>query len=199
MVTPECPIGGTLSFLLRHPNPIGNGERLGVFRGSLTLGADLKRKLRHLRDTLSVGFEVFSEFLPNPNTFIDIDSKTSDKWAIPVARITLEPHPLDRIAALAVQEKGLKILEALGPTKVDPMEESSFLMLQHGGCRFGKDAETSVLDPGCRSHSVPNLWVVDGSFIPTFGGVPPTWTIMANSFRVGELMGKAFRRREIPG
>jgi choline dehydrogenase-like flavoprotein len=35
--------------------------------------------------------------------------------------------------------------------------------------------------------------------MPTCGGVPPTWTIMANSFRAGEALAQAFRRREIPG
>jgi choline dehydrogenase-like flavoprotein len=56
-----------------------------------------------------------------------------------------------------------------------------------------------VLDRNCRTHEVPNLYVVDGSFMPNPGGVPPTMTIMANSFRVGEALGRAFKRREIPG
>jgi hypothetical protein len=51
-----------------------------------------------------------------------------------------------------------------------------------GGCRFGGDPATSVLDPDCRAHEVQNLYVSDGSFMPTGGSVPYTWTIYASQF-----------------
>ena len=54
------------------------------------------------------------------------------------------------------------------------------------GCRFGKDEVSSVLNKDCRAHSVKNLYVVDGSFMPTSGAVPFTLTIVANSFRVAQ-------------
>ena len=44
----------------------------------------------------------------------------------------------------------------------------------------------SVLNVDCRSHEVDNLFVPDGSFIPTGGNVPYTWTIHANSLRVAD-------------
>ena len=53
-----------------------------------------------------------------------------------------------------------------------------------GTCRMGSDPRSSVLDRWCRSHEVPNLWVVDGSFFPTSGGYNPTLTIFANAYRV---------------
>jgi choline dehydrogenase-like flavoprotein len=33
---------------------------------------------------------------------------------------------------------------------------------------------------------VPNLFVVDGSFMPTSGGAAPTLTILANSLRTAD-------------
>jgi choline dehydrogenase-like flavoprotein len=62
------------------------------------------------------------------------------------------------------------------------------MILQGGTCRFGKDPATSVLDKDCRAHEVDNLYVVDGSFMPTSGGVPVTLTIAANSFRVADAL-----------
>ena len=44
----------------------------------------------------------------------------------------------------------------------------------------------SVLNAFCQAHEVPNLFVVDGSFMPTSGGVPTTLTIVANSFRTAD-------------
>jgi len=55
-----------------------------------------------------------------------------------------------------------------------------------GGCRFGTDPGRSVLNPDCRAHDVENLYVTDGSFMPTGGSVPYTWTIYANAFRVAD-------------
>jgi choline dehydrogenase-like flavoprotein len=55
-----------------------------------------------------------------------------------------------------------------------------------GGCRFGKDPKSSVLNKYCRSHDVKNLYIADASFMPTGGSVAYTWTIYANAFRVAD-------------
>jgi len=39
-------------------------------------------------------------------------------------------------------------------------------------------------------HDVDNLYVTDGSFMPTGGSVPYTWTIYANAFRVADIIKK---------
>ena len=59
---------------------------------------------------------------------------------------------------------------------------------QNGTVRFGRDPKASALDVNCRAHDVDNLYVVDGSFMPTSGGVPVTLTIAANSFRVADAL-----------
>jgi len=60
--------------------------------------------------------------------------------------------------------------------------------LMAGGCRFGTDIKKSVLNAECRVHDAENLYVTDGSFMPTGGSVPYTWTIYANSFRVADII-----------
>ena len=57
---------------------------------------------------------------------------------------------------------------------------------QAGTARFGTDPATSVLDPYCRAHDLDNLYVVDGSFMPSIGAVNPSLTIVANALRVGD-------------
>jgi choline dehydrogenase-like flavoprotein len=57
---------------------------------------------------------------------------------------------------------------------------------QNGTCRFGQDAQTSVLDLDCRAHDLNNLYVVDGSFFPSCGAVNPSLTIIANAIRVSD-------------
>ena len=57
---------------------------------------------------------------------------------------------------------------------------------QAGTARFGTEPANSVLDVHCRAHDLDNLYVVDGSFMPSIGAVNPTLTIIANALRVGD-------------
>ncbi len=199
---PGVPKGGTLSFLFSHVNPIAGAEVQALSpTGDLTFGLQLKNRLRErIRGSLNLQFESFCESLPNPGMHVSIDPDVRDKWGIPAARITIAHHPHDVAAAEALHQRGMEILQALKPDEAtSPYGFGESMILQYGTCRFGADADTSVLDRSCRSHEVKNLYVVDGSFMPNPGGVPPTMTIMANSFRVGEALAQAFKRREIPG
>lgn len=51
---------------------------------------------------------------------------------------------------------------------------------------IGTDPATSVPDPFCRAHKVNNLYVADGSFLPSSAAVNPSLTIMADALRVGD-------------
>lgn len=57
---------------------------------------------------------------------------------------------------------------------------------QAGTARFGADPASSVLNVHCWAHDLDNLYVVDGSFMPSIGAVNPTLTIIANALRVGD-------------
>jgi choline dehydrogenase-like flavoprotein len=62
-----------------------------------------------------------------------------------------------------------------------------------GTLRFGHDPATSVLDSGCRAHGIANLYVADGSFMPTSMGVNPSLTIAANALRVAAGLAAGMR------
>ncbi len=57
-----------------------------------------------------------------------------------------------------------------------------------GTLRFGTDPATSVLDPDCKAHDLDNLYVADGSFMPSAMGVNPSLTIAANALRVADII-----------
>jgi choline dehydrogenase-like flavoprotein len=58
-----------------------------------------------------------------------------------------------------------------------PVRVKMFTAHQMGGCAMGKDPATSVVDPHLRYHAMDNLFVVDGSVLPTSLGVNPQETI----------------------
>ncbi len=57
---------------------------------------------------------------------------------------------------------------------------------QCGTVRMGTDPSLSALDPLCRSHDHPNLYVVDAGFFPSSAALNPALTIAAQALRVGE-------------
>jgi choline dehydrogenase-like flavoprotein len=63
---------------------------------------------------------------------------------------------------------------------------------------MGHDPSASVLDAGCRAHEVGNLFVIDGSPFPTGTGINPTMTIMANAWRVADIVRVESKKRGIP-
>ena len=57
-----------------------------------------------------------------------------------------------------------------------------------GTVRTGVDPRTSPLDEECRFRGLANLWVVDGSVMPTSAGVNPSLTIAAIALRAAHRL-----------
>ncbi|MDP2273551.1 MAG: GMC family oxidoreductase [Archangium sp.] len=187
--------GGTLGFMWAHPNPIFAAVGIARKGENGVFGKALKDKLRTYRDSRVLEFEIYGEFLSNDSTYVGVDPNVKDKFGLPVAAITIKRHPLDFTMTKFLVDRGEEVLQAMNPDKVDRVGTAGeTTILQGGTCRFGKDAATSVLDADCRSHVVKNLYVVDGSFLPTSGGVPLTLTIAANSFRVAQKMVASLKK-----
>ncbi len=180
--------GGIVEFMFRHANPIARANSLKWGEDGLVWGKPLKRKLEsYFTESRHFRFEIFNDWLPTDNCFVSLDDKVKDKWGTPVAKIRLGYHEHDLKVGRYIAEKSEAVLRQMGAKEIysgisgDPPSN-----LTAGGCRFGNDPATSVLDPDCRAHDVENLYVTDGSFMPTGGSVPYTWTIYANSFRVAD-------------
>lgn len=184
--------GGLIDFLWEHANPITKANKAKRDdNGYLLLGENLQKNIYHkLTQTRRLGYETFIDWLPTDNTNITL-SKLNDKYGINVAKLRFDMHPHDIKIAKLLDDKAQKILKTMGAKDIkSSISESPSPNLIAGGCRFGNDKKTSVLDKNCKVHDIDNLFVVDGSFMPTGGSVPYTWTIYANSLRIGEWITK---------
>ena len=156
-------------------------------------GAEAKRIDRaHFNRSMSAG--IVLQDLPQATNRVDLDPTVRDAWGLPVARITHSAHQNDLAQANWLVDRCGEILEAAGASKVwrNYIEEiTGNAVHQHGTLRMGHDSDSSVVDAHCRAHSVPNLYVVDGSVFPTPSGVNPTLTIMANAWRVAEHLSRS--------
>jgi choline dehydrogenase-like flavoprotein len=186
----DLPKGGLLRFDLLRPSPIFRAQEIArEGKGGPLWGQALKQCLRErFRGYREVEFEAFQDFLPSERTFLELDPDVKDRWRLPVARIHLGAIAHHARAGRWLMEKGLEILEAMGADEVVPARSPGAIShaMVHGTCRAGARAAASVLNPFCQAHEVKNLFVVDGSFMPTAGGAPSTLTILANSFRVAD-------------
>ncbi len=188
--------GGTIDFLFEHQNIISRASReFYDDDGNIMWGEKLQQKIHKTLTTSRVlTFEVFNDWLPTDYNFVSIDDKVKDKYGVAVGAINLYGHKRDVEVGKHLASRAEKVLKSMGASEiVTSISDSPPPNLVAGGCRFGDDASTSVLDKNCKAHDLENLYVTDASFMPTGGSVPYTWTIYANSFRVAEHLKKIMK------
>lgn len=188
--------GGTIDFLFDHANVISRATReFYNEQGDLIWGDELKNKIQKTLTTSRVlTFEVFNDWLPTDKCFVSVDEEVKDKYGVAVGAINLYGHPQDLEVGRPLGQNALKVLEEMGADDTSmSISAAPPPNLVAGGCRFGDNPATSVLDKNCKSHELDNLYVSDASFMPTGGSVPYTWTIYANSFRVADKIMSALR------
>jgi choline dehydrogenase-like flavoprotein len=78
-----------------------------------------------------------------------------------------------------------RIWEAAGAQDTLAIDRYAHLV---GGCRMGESPEHSVIDSDHRAWGVPNLFVCDGSVMPTQGAANPALTIMALASRLADRL-----------
>ena len=180
--------GGTIDFVHLHPNPVARANRQIRGRKKLLWGQPLKEKLKsHFTEGRYIKVEAFCDWAPTDNGHITLDPEVRDKWGLPVARIKVDVHVQNLRVGWYLASKAGNVLREMGADNVVSFASGvPPTNLVAGTCRFGNDPQTSVLNADCQAHDVENLYVTDGSFMPTGGSVPHTWTIYANSFRVAD-------------
>jgi len=192
--------GGTIDFVSEHANAITKSVPLKYDYdngGKLMFGSELKEKMKsYFTEQRKLKFEIFVDWLPNENCFVELDDEVTDKWGDPVAKIWLGYHEHDLKIGRYLAQKAEELFTELGMKNVrSNISGSVSPNLQAGGCRFGENPETSVLDKNCKAHEVSNLYVTDASFMPTGGSVTYTFTIYANAFRVAEHLVRTLKKQ----
>lgn len=183
--------GGTIDFLMEHNNAITRAYyQKWDEEGELVYGSQLKEKLRHyFTEVRTLNFEVFADWLPSNDCYVKLSDQVKDKWGDPVAHIRIHGHDRDVEVGEYLASKAEQILAEMGAKNISSnISGAPPPNLVAGGCRFGEDPKKSVLNSHCQAHELNNLFVTDGSWMPTGGSVTHTWTIYANSFRVADFI-----------
>jgi choline dehydrogenase-like flavoprotein len=124
------------------------------------------------------------ELLPRRDNRVTLAAET-DRLGMPVAHFSYSRCDNDRQLMRAAQEVMENILRAAGADEVITIDRYAHLV---GGARMAADERHGVVDGDCRTFAVPNLYITDGSVLPTQGSANPALTIMAVAARAADQL-----------
>jgi choline dehydrogenase-like flavoprotein len=131
-------------------------------------------------------FGALCEFLPQPDNRVTL-SEEKDRHGMPIAHFSYSQCDNDRRLIDAATKAMETILTAAGADEVITIKRYAHLV---GGARMAEDEEHGVVDGDCRTFAVPNLYITDGSVLPTQGSANPALTIMAIAARAADRIAK---------
>lgn len=112
-----------------------------------------------------------------------VDEK--DRFGLPVVHVNFNLHDNDHKLIKAAKNKTMEVMHAAGATEVVQEERYAHLV---GAARMGSDARSSVVDKFGRSHDIANLFICDGSILPTRGSANPGLTIQSLAARTADYL-----------
>jgi choline dehydrogenase-like flavoprotein len=145
-------------------------------------GHALREYMRDYNHWSTLG--LLCELLPQPQNRVTLAGE-KDMHGLPVAHFSYSQCENDR-ANIAYGKRVLEqIWEAAAAQDTLTIDRYAHLV---GGCRMGAFPDNSVVDADHRAWEVPNLFVCDGSVMPTQGSANPALTIMALASRLAERL-----------
>jgi choline dehydrogenase-like flavoprotein len=151
-------------------------------------GGVLREYMRDYVHWVTLG--ALCEFLALPDNRVTLADEV-DRHGLPIARFSYSQCDNDKALAKVAQTTMEDILRAAGAEEVITIQRFAHLV---GGARMGADEKTGVVDSNLRTFAVPNLFVTDGSTLPTQGSANPALTIMAVTARAADLLAAGARR-----
>jgi len=129
------------------------------------------------------------EFLPQARNRVTLADET-DRHGLPVAHFSYSECDNDKQLMKAAQASMETILRAAGADEVMTIDRYAHLV---GGARMAARPEDGVVDGDLRTFAVPNLYVTDGSVLPTQGSANPALTIMSLAARAADRLAAGAR------
>jgi choline dehydrogenase-like flavoprotein len=152
-------------------------------------GAALREYMRDYNHWAVAG--VLNELLPRAENRVTL-AEDRDQYGLPVARMDYTQCDNDRRNIAYSTDVLRRIWEAADAQDVLVISRYAHLV---GGCRMGFGPQDSVCDADQRTWAVPNLFIADGSVLPTQGSANPALVIMALSSRLAERLPHLDRAR----
>src|SRR5581483_284421 len=162
------------------PLPVAFAKHMVAAVGAWGWG--IRRILMEYNHWATLG--VLGEILPWEDNRVELAAE-KDRFGLPVAKVTFNLHENDKKLIEFGRRKVMEVMSAAGAQVV--VQEPRYAHLV-GAARMGSDPAASVVDKFGRTHDVPNLFVCDGSILPTQGSANPGLTIQALAARTADYL-----------
>lgn len=143
----------------------------------------------HVRRRLgrTASWVIIPDDRPDPEHRVELSPDLVDAAGVPAPSLVYRVDENTERLLRWNSERARESLLAAGAWHVEEVRHGANGHLL-GTARMGADPATSVVDPWCVSHDVPNLLVVDGSVFVTAGSANPTSTIAALALRAASRL-----------
>jgi choline dehydrogenase-like flavoprotein len=162
------------------PLPIAFAKQMMAARGSWGWG--MRRIMMDYNHWSAFG--LLGEILPWAENRVTL-SEDRDQFGLRVAHVNFELHENDKKLREFGKNKTEEVMRAAGAQEI--VQEARFAHLV-GAARMGNDPATSVVDKFGRTHDIANLFICDGSILPTQGSANPGLTIQALAARTADYL-----------
>ena len=165
------------------PLPIAFSKQMMAAKGEW--GWALRRTMMEYNHWSALG--LLGEILPWEENRVELATgpDQKDRFGLPVAKVTFTLHENDKRLIEFGKNKTMEIMRAAGAVEV--VQEARYAHLV-GACRMSATPETGVCDKFGRTWDVDNLFVMDGSVMPTQGSANPGLTIQALAARTADYI-----------
>jgi choline dehydrogenase-like flavoprotein len=145
----------------------------------------------------SLYMEGYGETLPYRENRMWLDHKRLDPWGMPTLHVSMEYRDNERAMAEQMKADAVEMLEAVGLQNVSgfnrPVTPGSVIH-EMGTARMGRDPRTSLLNGHNQVHTVPNVFVTDGSCMVSSPTQNPSLTYMALTARAADYAVNELKR-----
>jgi choline dehydrogenase-like flavoprotein len=162
------------------PLPIAFGKQM--LASKRAWGWGLRREMMDYNHWAAFG--LLGEILPWADNRVTL-AGDKDRFGLPVAHVSFNLHDNDKKLIKAAKERTMEVMYAAGATEV--VQEARYAHLV-GAARMGSDPRSSVVDKFGRTHDIPNLFICDGSILPTQGSANPGLTVQALAARTADYL-----------
>jgi len=184
----------------------GYGYEVYTSRGSWTrgvdgaaFGADFKNEITRPGEW-NLYTEGYGETLPNHDNRMWIVPEKADDWGIPRIAVSMKYRDNELAMAQQMKDDAVEMLQAAGLENVQgfnhPVTPGSVIH-EMGTARMGRDPKTSVLNEWNQIHATPNVFLTDGSCMPSSPTQNPSLTYMALTARAVNHAVAALKAGEI--
>jgi len=140
----------------------------------------------------------FGECLPNHDNKMTLDYNKPDDWGLPTVTFDAEWKENELEMRKDMKQQATEMLEKAGFKNVntfDNLAAPGIAIHEMGTARMGNDPKTSILNKHNQIHTVPNVYVTDGSCMTSSACQNPSLTYMALTARAVDHAVELFNKK----